>query len=126
MMARTGSGWQYVLADLSLILFMVTAAALSQSETAPAAPREPSPLAEPLAVWKAGAGSPGLGESLAAQAPDHRAQLTILAPYAPGAQGNVATEAVVAMLHDQGFETGIDTQALAAMSRCARILRRPE
>ena len=47
-------------------------------------------------------------------------------PYAPGAQGNVATEAVVAMLHDQGFETGIDTQALAAMSRCARILRRPE
>jgi len=46
-------------------------------------------------------------------------------PYAPGAQGNVATEAVVAMLHDQGFETGIDIEALANMSRFAQSLRRP-
>ncbi|MGL4239000.1 hydroxymethylglutaryl-CoA lyase [Tabrizicola sp.] len=46
-------------------------------------------------------------------------------PYAPGAQGNVATEAVVTMLHDQGFETGIDVEALAAMSRFAQSLRRP-
>ncbi len=47
-------------------------------------------------------------------------------PYAPGAQGNVATEAVVAMLHHQGFETGIDVDALAGMSRFAQSLRRPE
>jgi hydroxymethylglutaryl-CoA lyase len=44
-------------------------------------------------------------------------------PYAPGAEGNVATEAVVAMLHDQGFETGIDVEALAKMSRFAQSLR---
>jgi hydroxymethylglutaryl-CoA lyase len=47
-------------------------------------------------------------------------------PYAPGAQGNVATEAVVAMLQDQGFETGIDIEALADMSRFAQSLRRPQ
>jgi hydroxymethylglutaryl-CoA lyase len=47
-------------------------------------------------------------------------------PYAPGAQGNVATEAVVTMLHDQGFETGIDVEALADMSRFAQSLRRRE
>lgn len=46
-------------------------------------------------------------------------------PYAPGAQGNVATEAVVAMLHDQGFETGIDVEALTEMSRFAQSLRCP-
>ncbi|MBA3911556.1 MAG: hydroxymethylglutaryl-CoA lyase [Rhodobacter sp.] len=47
-------------------------------------------------------------------------------PYAPGAKGNVATEAVVAMLHSQGFETGVDIEALAAMSRFAQSLRSPE
>jgi hydroxymethylglutaryl-CoA lyase len=47
-------------------------------------------------------------------------------PYAPGAEGNVATEAVVAMLHAQGFESGIDLKALAEMSRFARSLRRPQ
>jgi hydroxymethylglutaryl-CoA lyase len=46
-------------------------------------------------------------------------------PYAPGAQGNVATEAVVAMLNGRGFETGIDLGALAVMSRFAQSLRSP-
>lgn len=34
-------------------------------------------------------------------------------PYAPGAKGNVATSAVVGMLHEKGFETGIDVEKLA-------------
>jgi hydroxymethylglutaryl-CoA lyase len=46
-------------------------------------------------------------------------------PYAPGAEGNVATEAVVAILHGQGFATGIDLEALAEMSRFAESLRSP-
>lgn len=33
-------------------------------------------------------------------------------PYAKGASGNVATEAVVAMLHQLGYETGIDSNQL--------------
>lgn len=44
-------------------------------------------------------------------------------PYAPGAQGNVATEAVVAMLDAEGFETGIDPDALAEAVCFARHLR---
>jgi hydroxymethylglutaryl-CoA lyase len=34
-------------------------------------------------------------------------------PYAPGAPGNVATEAVVAMLEDMGIATGIDLDKLS-------------
>lgn len=44
-------------------------------------------------------------------------------PYAPGAKGNVATEALVAMLHAQGFATGIDNAALESMLAFARSLR---
>ena len=44
-------------------------------------------------------------------------------PYAPGAAGNVATEAVVAMLHAKGYETGIDAARLAKAAAFARGLR---
>lgn len=37
MIARAGSGWQTVLADLSLILFMVTAAAVQDAPAVPPA-----------------------------------------------------------------------------------------
>lgn len=46
-------------------------------------------------------------------------------PFAPGAPGNVATEAVVDMLAAEGFETGIDKTALAeAAAFSRRILGR--
>ncbi|WP_299478958.1 hydroxymethylglutaryl-CoA lyase [uncultured Roseibium sp.] len=44
-------------------------------------------------------------------------------PYAPGAKGNVATEAVVALVEGKGFETGIRTDRLAEVSEFARSLR---
>ena len=44
-------------------------------------------------------------------------------PYAPGAQGNVATEAVVARLHQQGMKTGVDLGALQAAATFAKSLR---
>ena len=44
-------------------------------------------------------------------------------PFAPGASGNVATEAVVAMLHERGFETGLDLAGLALAASFARSLR---
>ncbi len=44
-------------------------------------------------------------------------------PYAPGAPGNVATEAVVALLHAQGFETGVDAAKLAKAAGMARAMR---
>jgi hypothetical protein len=104
MIARAGSGWQYLLADLSLILFMITAAALSQAEDAArtpasapvAAAREaprPSPQGEALAVYRAEPGAPPLAEWLGAQSADARQQLTIVARFAPGRQGEALAEA---------------------------------
>jgi hydroxymethylglutaryl-CoA lyase len=46
-------------------------------------------------------------------------------PYAPGASGNVATEEVVHMLHDMGYDTGIDLDRLIAAAELAeRIVGR--
>ncbi|MDA9208201.1 hydroxymethylglutaryl-CoA lyase [Octadecabacter sp.] len=44
-------------------------------------------------------------------------------PYAPGAAGNVSTESVAAFLTNQGFETGLDVQKLAAAAHFANTLR---
>ena len=44
-------------------------------------------------------------------------------PYAPGAKGNVATEAVVEMLAARGLETGIDRARLASAAAFAKSLR---
>ena len=44
-------------------------------------------------------------------------------PYAPGARGNVATEAVVELLGGLGYVTGIDPQRLQTAARFARRLR---
>lgn len=85
--ARAGTGWQTTLADLSIILFMVTASTLSQSEAAPAPQRvQASPQSQPLAVYRAEAGAPPLREWLAGQSADVRQQLTIVAQFAPGHQ----------------------------------------
>ncbi len=43
-------------------------------------------------------------------------------PFAPGASGNVATEDVVMMLQQMGFETGIDLSTLLQASALAREL----
>lgn len=96
-MIQSGNGgWQTTIADLALILFMVSAAALAQSDDAAAIAAAPPPppaaeiqsplpaMAEPVAIYRAGQGMPSLGEWLAAQAPDSRQQLTIVARYSSG------------------------------------------
>lgn len=47
-------------------------------------------------------------------------------PYAPGAKGNVATEAVIALVEGKGFETGIKADRLEAVADFARSLRSAE
>jgi len=37
-------------------------------------------------------------------------------PCAPGAEGNVATEQVVQLLHDEGYETGVDLERLKSVA----------
>lgn len=44
-------------------------------------------------------------------------------PYAPGAPGNVATEAVVSLLHEKGFSTKIDEDKLELAAQLARSLK---
>lgn len=44
-------------------------------------------------------------------------------PYAPGASGNVASEAVVDLLHQAGFETGVDLASLKEVAIFAKSLR---
>ncbi|MCI5094777.1 MAG: hydroxymethylglutaryl-CoA lyase [Rhodobacteraceae bacterium] len=44
-------------------------------------------------------------------------------PYAPGAAGNVATEAVQAHLEAQGYETGLDRAVLEDAAALARAMR---
>jgi hydroxymethylglutaryl-CoA lyase len=46
-------------------------------------------------------------------------------PFAPGAKGNVATEAVATLLLDQGFDPGLDLDRLAEAASYARSLRSP-
>lgn len=102
-MSKSSSfGWQTSLADLSLILFMLSAAALHNRPPASApAPARPQPSAqvsaqsEPLAVYDAGPGAPPLGAWLAQQAADPRQQLTVTARYAdaPGARERALAEA---------------------------------
>ena len=41
-------------------------------------------------------------------------------PFAPGAPGNVATEALVRFLHRQGMETGVDPDAVERAGRGVR------
>jgi hypothetical protein len=84
MSVRSGQGWQTSLADLSLILFMATAAAVSRQPALPPPDRAsaaPSPQTEPLSVYIAGPGAPPLGDWLHEQAADPRQQLTITARY---------------------------------------------
>lgn len=44
-------------------------------------------------------------------------------PYAPGAPGNVATEAVLALLDRLGFETGVDHDVIAQAAELAKGMR---
>jgi hydroxymethylglutaryl-CoA lyase len=44
-------------------------------------------------------------------------------PYAPGAAGNVATEAVMARLEALGYGTGLDADVVAEAARMARAMR---
>jgi len=88
------ASWQTLLADLSLILFMLTASAVTDAPGAPvakAAPAKPAPKpatpsqrAEPVGVWTDGEGAPPLAQWLAEQARDPRLRATIVVRFAGG------------------------------------------
>lgn len=96
---RVGHGWQLILADLALILFLLTLSALPaaeaeagrqlaaravQEKTAREAARPSAEIAAAQALFRQVAGGPSLGAWLETQTPDPRATLTIFAVHAPG------------------------------------------
>ncbi|HWK41747.1 MAG TPA: hypothetical protein VNR60_07425 [Croceibacterium sp.] len=95
---RHSRGWQTIIADLALILFMVTAAAMdseSRKADGAGAAKEAMPMrAEPLAVYRPSPGVPSLRQWLAGQAPDARQRLTIVSRYAPGEEEQAAQAAL--------------------------------
>ncbi len=121
--------WQTILADLALILFMMTAAALANApdgpllpkavEAQPAphspTPRPPAPSAsgEPVGVWRDGPGAPALAEWLAQQGRDPRLRVSILVRHLSG--------------HEQAAlaRAGALTAAAGARATGARIVIEP-
>ena len=94
---KGGHGWQLILADLALILFLLTLSALPAAEAETgrrlaaravqekgARDEEQTEIAPAQALFRPVAGGPGLGAWLASQGPDPRATLTIFAVHLPG------------------------------------------
>ncbi|MFM7377494.1 MAG: hypothetical protein ACKO1O_05100 [Erythrobacter sp.] len=96
---RVGHGWQLILADLALILFLLTLSALPtaeaeagrqlaaravQEKTARDSARPEAEIAAAQALFRPVAGGPSLGAWIKMQSPDPRATLTIFAVHAPG------------------------------------------
>ena len=80
MNARIGSGWQTLMADLSMVLFMISAAAVGDAPAPKAPPKVALPaLGDPVAVWR-GSDPAALRGWLAGQGSDPRQRLTIVAP----------------------------------------------
>jgi hypothetical protein len=92
---RLSAGWQTTIADLALILFMVTAAAIDGHDDPTDSAPSPAASGEPLAVYRAGEHAPPLREWLAEQAPDERQYLTIVAGYTEGDAAGAAGRALV-------------------------------
>lgn len=89
-LSATSSRWQTVIADLSLILFLVAASALEDqpeelaSVLAANAPMNAEPVDIALTIWSDAPGSVALGEWLAEQAPHDGQRLSITITYSAG------------------------------------------
>lgn len=119
MIVRAGTGWQTLMADLSIILFMVTAAALSQAGpgTAQAGKAElaPSQRGEPIAVYRSGDGAPPLAQWLNTQPRDERQMLTVVSTYRPGKQAEALARATA--LAQDAFARDVPTRVVVEPGR---------
>lgn len=99
-LVRGGQGWQLILADLALILFLLTLSALPAAEAENAhklgdheayergAQRQPQPeIAAAQALYRPIADGPGIAAWLADQPRDPRATLTVFVRHRPGGEG---------------------------------------
>ena len=127
MIARAASGWQTVLADLSLILFMVTASAVSQAQDDPAAPSGGFAIADPVAVWRPSPAGPTLAQWLSAQQPDPRLRLTLFVHAPAGGEGEALGLARAAAPNARVMidrEPGPPLEAILAFDQTPRLDQR--
>lgn len=111
MINRFGAGWQLILADLALILFLVTLAALAESLDADKAlDGETTRLslgteAPVQAVYRAGPEVMPFANWLASQPSDPRVSLTIYARYTPEDEATIwqQTRAMASAASDYQF-----------------------
>lgn len=121
-------GWQTTIADLALILFMVSVAAIAnqpdgagEADHAAAALVNPLPaMGEPVAIYRGGAGMPALDDWLAGQTPDARQQLTVIARYPAGGAQDAAGAALA--LAEQAGVAGYRTRILLEPSQSADVV----
>ncbi|MEM6585031.1 MAG: hypothetical protein AAF692_04695 [Pseudomonadota bacterium] len=101
-LARNTNSWQLILADLALILFLVSAAALTSGRGVEGLEEQtiaqedavtPHSLAPAQALYRAGPGLPSLAEWLERQPRDPRATLTIVAQHTDGKEEDAWSQA---------------------------------
>jgi len=126
MISRISFGWQTTMADLAMILFMVTAAGISaqqqqkpQSQLVPVSRSQPA-QGEPLAIYRAHTNAPPISDWLAEQAPDQRQYLTIVARYQPGNVESAARKAV-ALAQEAGM-AGVPARIVLEPGEGAELL----
>jgi hypothetical protein len=120
---QNGHGWQLILADLALILFLLTLSALPAAEAETGqklADREArgekarralrTEVAAAQALFRPVADGPSLSEWLSAQAPDPRATLTIFAVHATG--GEAAAWARAQQLAQEAHASGAQVRTI--------------
>lgn len=113
-------GWHFVLADLALILFLVTLQGLAGEAALPHGARQavshaPEVVIAPAqALFRPVKGGSGITEWLAGQPRDPRATLTILAHYPPGGE-QPAWRAAEQMAREAG-DSGVAVRTILVRS----------
>lgn len=103
MILRSSGAWQIIIADLALILFMISLWAVSSARPVTA----PEPIfgrAEPTAIYRSAAGAPSFIDWLAAQSADPRQRLTIVGHF--DAAGEQATTTAALALATEARNAG--------------------
>jgi hypothetical protein len=129
---RGGHGWQLILADLALILFLLTLSALPAAEAtsgqrlADNEARDKEALgalrpevAPAQALFRPVRGGPSLAAWLAAQAPDPRATLTIFATYPEGGEADAWARAQA--LADEARASGTRVRTIITAGASADV-----
>lgn len=118
MIKLRSTGWQATMIDLSLILFLLTAAALTKAgpgtgggkDTSTADLPSLSQMDNASAVYSADASAPPFADWLAEQTPDPRQRLTIFASYAEGGEAKASADAL--RLLSQAGGAGINARVV--------------